>query len=331
MNLLKCFNPDLKWYIDVKNSKHDNGLSEETEIGYLNQMFMNVPLTSIKTIFNGMDDFSKLRHADLSTAINIGARSENVMSIDGFPVHLDQTRYILSCPKMTLFTNAVTIFRIFTRKCSHDAFRIYTRKGDKGMSYTFTGERRNKDDMIFEALGTADELSSSLGVAREYAKEYQHVEIAEHISKIQCLLQDVGSSIATPTSSAKPSQLEKVVFGGEHAKELEINIDHYTKSLPPLRNFILPSGGKTSSMLHVARSICRRTERRVVPLVMSGETDPNTLTYLNRALFRQTIDLILSFSRTRLSDFLFTLARYAAHEEQQEERIYIKPISTSKA
>ncbi|CAM1301585.1 MMAB (predicted) [Pycnogonum litorale] len=191
---------------------------------------------------------------------------------------------------------------------ANDSFKIYTKKGDKGKSYTFTGERRNKSDDIFEALGTTDELSSSLGVAREYALTSNHHSISDHIIKIQCILQDIGSAVATPNSSAKESHRKKVFFEIKHVKDLEDEIDHYTKLLPPLKNFILPSGGFTSSSLHLARTVCRRAERQVVPLVMSGETDPNVLMYLNR-----------------LSDFLFTLARFAAKADGHPEQIYKRP------
>jgi cob(I)alamin adenosyltransferase len=90
-------------------------------------------------------------------------------------------------------------------------------------------------------------------------------------------------------------------------------IAKYSKVLPPLQNFILPGGSVTSATLHVARTICRRAERRVIPLVQAGEIDNEALIYLNR-----------------LSDYLFVLARYATKHDQREETIYMRPDPRSK-
>ncbi|XP_066299545.1 corrinoid adenosyltransferase MMAB-like isoform X2 [Branchiostoma lanceolatum] len=182
--------------------------------------------------------------------------------------------------------------------------KIYTRTGDKGRSSLFTGERRSKDDTIFEALGTTDELSCAIGVAGEFGHDAGH-QFMDRLEKIQSLLQDVGSNIATPRTKAQDRKLARTAFPSGSVEELERWIDEYTEQLPPLTNFILPSGGKTSASLHMARAICRRTERRLVPLVSSGDVDAEVGRYINR-----------------LSDFLFTLARFAAMTESKEEKIY---------
>ncbi|KAI6076219.1 Cob(I)yrinic acid a,c-diamide adenosyltransferase, mitochondrial [Aix galericulata] len=176
-----------------------------------------------------------------------------------------------------------------------------------GISSTFTGERRPKDDRVFEALGTTDELSSAIGLAGEFGAEKGH-GFVEQLHKVQCMLQDVGSNIATPLSSAREAHLKRTAFSEKPVLELEQWIDSYSEQLPPLRAFILPSGGKSSAALHFSRAVCRRAERCVVPLVQAGEADPNVAKYLNR-----------------LSDYLFVLARYAAMKEGKEEKIYIKP------
>ncbi|KAM6165321.1 corrinoid adenosyltransferase MMAB [Erethizon dorsatum] len=184
--------------------------------------------------------------------------------------------------------------------------KIYTKTGDKGFSSTFTGERRPKDDQVFEALGTTDELSSAIGFAMELITEKGHT-FAEELQKIQCTLQDVGSALATPRSSAREAHLKHTAFEAGPILELEQWIDNYSRQLPPLTAFILPSGGKSSSALHFCRAVCRRAERRVVPLVQMGETDANVAKFLNR-----------------LSDYLFTVARYAAMKEGNQEKIYKK-------
>ncbi|KAJ1552228.1 hypothetical protein HK405_012145, partial [Cladochytrium tenue] len=117
----------------------------------------------------------------------------------------------------------------------------------------------------------------------------------------------IGANVATPRTKASEARAAKTVFDvdGGLAKELESWIDGLDTQLPPLRNFILPSGGKAASTLHVARSICRRAERRVVPIVQDDNADPSVGRYLNR-----------------LSDFLFVAARYAAMKDGKKEYIY---------
>lgn len=199
--------------------------------------------------------------------------------------------------------------------CSHRSYttgedkcpKIYTKTGDKGFSSTFTGERRPKEDHIFEALGNTDELSSAIGLAREFCLDKGHT-FTDQLDKIQCVLQDVGSNIATPRSSARETHRKRTKFSPQPIADLETWIDHFTEELPPLTNFILPSGGKSSAALHLARTVCRRAERSVAPIVRSGEADPDVAKFLNR-----------------LSDYLFTVARYAAMKEAKEEKIYRRP------
>ncbi|XP_076364297.1 corrinoid adenosyltransferase MMAB-like isoform X4 [Tachypleus tridentatus] len=179
-------------------------------------------------------------------------------------------------------------FRQFSREDGMPAGpKIYTRTGDGGKSSLFTGERRPKDDMVFEALGSTDELSCNIGLARVIAKGLTG-QLDAQLEKIQCILQDIGSAVATPKSSAREAHLRRTEFSPELVDELEEWIDKHTKHLPPLKNFILPSGGQSSAYFHVARAVCRRAERR-------------------------------------LSDYLFTVARLTAKIDGKEEKIYRKP------
>ncbi|KAK3818352.1 MAG: Adenosylcobalamin biosynthesis, ATP:cob(I)alamin adenosyltransferase-like protein [Benniella sp.] len=183
---------------------------------------------------------------------------------------------------------------------------LYTRTGDKGESSLYNGERRLKTDRIFEALGAVDELNSSIGIAHHYCKKSAN-GLDEQLIEIQCNLQDIGSNIATPRNDASEGQLRKTAFDEGHVEKLEGWIDRLDSQLPPLRNFILPSGGESSIFLHQSRSICRRAERTVIPVVEAGDADGTVLKYLNR-----------------LSDYLFAAARSAAKHEGLEENIYKK-------
>ncbi|KAL9550286.1 hypothetical protein PS6_005613 [Mucor atramentarius] len=109
-------------------------------------------------------------------------------------------------------------------------------------------------------------------------------ELVEKLIKIQCLLQDVGSNLATPREQSNEARLARTRFDadGQHVKALEDWIDEYDQQLPKLTKFILPSGGKSSASLHVARSVCRRAERRVQPLVRDQLCDDSVGIFLNR-------------------------------------------------
>jgi len=190
-------------------------------------------------------------------------------------------------------------------------FKIYTKTGDKGTSSLFTGERKVKSHEVFHALGDVDELNSNIGLAVEVLKESWQIEnfkdIIDFLKKSQCILLDVGSCVATPLSSAKEHQVKRVEFDGQLIDELEQLIDVYTADLPPLRNFILPGGGKSSSRLHICRSVCRRAERSMAPLLAADEIDEAVYRYVNR-----------------LSDYFFVAARFTASMEGHEENIYKK-------
>ncbi|CAI2178862.1 17913_t:CDS:2, partial [Funneliformis geosporum] len=181
---------------------------------------------------------------------------------------------------------------------------VYTRTGDKGTSMLFNGERRPKNDDIFNALGTVDELSSCIGIANHYCKKVGN-GLESKLIEIQCKLIEVGSNIATPRSSSHASKLSITTFDEENVKILESWIDTFDDQLPSLKHFILPSGGESSVFLHQCRSVCRRAERVIVPLLEAESAEVTVGKYINR-----------------LSDFFFVAARFAAKFENQIENFY---------
>ena len=133
--------------------------------------------------------------------------------------------------------------------------------------------------------------------------------IEAKLVRIQCTLLDIGSFIATPKTKASEKQLERLSkFNSTLTSDLEKWIDEFELELPTLKNFILPSGGKLASVLHLSRAICRRAERSMHPLVQSNDLDSEVVIYVNR-----------------LSDFLFVCARYASMKQGKEETVYKKP------
>ncbi|MCA0971798.1 cob(I)yrinic acid a,c-diamide adenosyltransferase [Halobacillus litoralis] len=168
--------------------------------------------------------------------------------------------------------------------------RIYTRSGDKGETSLIYGQRVPKDDLRVEAYGTCDEANSAIGLALSHLKHEEwegKAAFMEDMQKIQTVLFHVGAELATPKGKDVMWELKK-----SHIDDMEKAIDSWDQELPPLKNFILPSGHETSAGLHLARTVVRRAERSAVGL---GDQvgNPMVVTYLNR-----------------LSDLLFVAARY---------------------
>ena len=123
-------------------------------------------------------------------------------------------RMIAGCSdhrRRRLFSSEEKIVRIKLSKFP----KIYTKTGDQGTSALFTGERRPKSDLVFEALGNTDELSSHIGLAIALAEQNKHPYVSQ-LLRVQCILQDIGSCVATPVSSARESHLDKVGFSSRH-------------------------------------------------------------------------------------------------------------------
>jgi cob(I)alamin adenosyltransferase len=154
--------------------------------------------------------------------------------------------------------------------------RMYTRTGDKGETGLFSGERVSKHSLRIEAYGTVDELSSWIGYARSLTEEK---EIDELLEKVQRDLFVVGADLATRIKKGKP---RKVQVSQAMIKSLEEEIDGLDEELPALSTFIVPSGTKAATTLHVARTVARRAERRTLALARKEEVNPHVVTYLNR-------------------------------------------------
>ena len=169
--------------------------------------------------------------------------------------------------------------------------KIYTRTGDAGDTGLFGGGRVAKDDPRVEAYGDVDELNAVLGMARAVE---QMPRIDEVLVPVQRDLFAIGALLATPDREKMAQHLAKARIDEERIAELEQAIDDAETELEPLRAFIRPGGSPKAAALHVARTVCRRAERRVVALQRSVDLPELTVIYLNR-----------------LSDLLFTLARLA--------------------
>ncbi|NBX27561.1 MAG: cob(I)yrinic acid a,c-diamide adenosyltransferase [Chitinophagia bacterium] len=173
------------------------------------------------------------------------------------------------------------------------SFKIYTKTGDKGTTSLIGGVRVPKNHIRIESYGTIDELNSYLGVVNDTT---QHEKISVWIKEIQDRLFTIGSVLATAPNKEISMKLPDVHI--EDVQWLEQRIDEMNEQLPEMRSFILPGGHLAASSCHVARCVCRRAERICVAMLELNEEVPDlVIQYLNR-----------------LSDFLFVLARFIAHE-----------------
>jgi cob(I)alamin adenosyltransferase len=162
----------------------------------------------------------------------------------------------------------------------HRLSKIYTRTGDDGTTGLGDGSRVKKTERRIEAIGTVDELNSFIGLllARELPDEIHNA-----LTDIQHDLFDLGGELSIPGRSA---------ITEKQVKRLETVLDKLNDNLPPLKEFILPGGSEAAAVCHVARSVCRRAERRLIHLGEKEKLSTAVAIYLNR-----------------LSDLLFVLAR----------------------
>jgi len=169
----------------------------------------------------------------------------------------------------------------------HRLSNIYTRTGDDGTTGLGDGSRTQKDSLRVEAYGTVDELNSAIGVVIAALPDATDDDsLASMLLDIQHDLFDLGGELCMPDTT---------LIGDRHTERLEQELDRINAELPPLKDFILPGGNLAAAQAHLARTICRRSERRVIALARHEAVNDTLLRYLNR-----------------LSDLLFVLARTLA-------------------
>lgn len=178
------------------------------------------------------------------------------------------------------------------------AFKIYTKTGDNGATSLIGGTKVPKNDIRIETYGTVDELNSWIGNINDQLQDH---ELKAELKEIQDRLFTIGSALATDGEKEPKMKLPDL-----HESDIELverRIDAMTAALPPMKSFILPGGHPVVSSIHIVRCVCRRAERLAVNMQQHGLfVDEKVIQYLNR-----------------LSDYLFTLARYMAQKLGAEE------------
>jgi len=172
--------------------------------------------------------------------------------------------------------------------------KIYTRTGDDGTTGLGNGQRVPKDSLRVDVYGAVDELNSALGLI--LTARNLRPDIADCLTRIQNQLFDLGGELCIP---------ETRVMTKDSVNGLEITLDEFNANLPPLKDFVLPGGTPEAAMCHLARTICRRAERRAWQLARIETVNEYSLKYLNR-----------------LSDLLFVVARTLNRHAGQEEPLW---------
>jgi cob(I)alamin adenosyltransferase len=189
--------------------------------------------------------------------------------------------------------------------------RVYTRRGDHGDTDLVGGVRAPKDSARIDAYGSVDELNAAVGVVRAFNEAERRRDPASKrlgaiLRKLQSELFDLGGELATPPTARVKGMFQ---IGAAEVKALEAQMDRCQTDLQPLKSFILPGGGRTSALLHVARTVCRRAERDVLRLMRVEDVGEWPLAYLNR-----------------LSDLLFVLSRWIGHHLGEREYLWERPL-----
>ena len=172
--------------------------------------------------------------------------------------------------------------------------KIYTRTGDKGETGLGDGSRVDKDSLRVEAYGTVDEVNSTVGLV--LAVELP-APVRDCLTRVQHELFDLGGELCMPGYTLVPDS---------YVEGLEASLDAFNEDLPPLKDFILPGGSEAAARCHIARTIARRAERRVISLSHNEAVNEVSIRYLNR-----------------LSDLLFVVARVLARHDGGSEVLWV--------
>ena len=172
--------------------------------------------------------------------------------------------------------------------------KIYTRTGDAGNTGLGDGSRVDKDSLRVESYGTVDELNSAIGLL---LSSNMSDDIRACLTRLQHELFDLGGELCMPGFTMVPAA---------YVEQLEQDLDRFNADLPPLKDFILPGGSESAARCHLARTIARRAERRVVSLAKVETVNADSIKYLNR-----------------LSDLLFVVARVLARADGGQEVIWV--------
>ncbi|MDG6997140.1 MAG: cob(I)yrinic acid a,c-diamide adenosyltransferase [Nitrososphaerota archaeon] len=184
--------------------------------------------------------------------------------------------------------------------------KIYTKTGDKGETSLYGGKRVRKDNARVEAYGDIDETNAAIGIARSYIHEGSSGS-REALGFIDSALETVQNKLFSIGATLAGSEDQSYFVKDSDIEYLEKCIDHIDELIPPVKAFILPFGTDLCARLHFARTVSRRTERKLVALSAIEQVDPNILAYSNR-----------------LSDFLFTLARFANKAQSVPDTLWKK-------
>jgi cob(I)alamin adenosyltransferase len=179
--------------------------------------------------------------------------------------------------------------------------RIYTRTGDDGTTGLIGGSRVKKYDLRLEAYGTVDELNSYIGLVLTAEIDERARKV---LTEIQSKLFVIGSQLAMDDEAGK--NISRIPCSEQDIGRLEREMDQMLELLPRLNHFVLPAGSPGTAYAHIARTVCRRAERRIVELSDKKEVDPNLIKYMNR-----------------LSDYLFVLARKINQDSHCDEILWI--------
>ena len=189
--------------------------------------------------------------------------------------------------------------------------KVYTKKGDLGKTTLVGGHLVYKDDLRINAYGTVDELQSIVGACIVYFNKIKfNISLKNDINKIFIRIQNelfnLGSSLGRLSDDVNVNTPKIII---DNIKKLENEIDYFNKDLPELKSFVLPGGSEINVWFHMARTVCRRAERKCITLSKKNKIDENIIPYLNR-----------------LSDHFFVFSRWISNKIGTKENLWDLPL-----